>query len=923
MSATDTGPRLRGRQGEREALDRMVSEARAGHGQVLVLQGDPGIGKTALLDYVAGHARGCRILRAAGAELEMELSFAGLHQLCRPLLDSIGRLPGPQRDALATAVGLGSAAPRDHFFVGLAVLTLLADAAEEQPLICLVDDVQWLDRSSALTLAFVARRLLAEPIALLFATHPQGEQSLLEGLPTLAVRGLSDADARALLAAVVRGPLDAAVRDQIVAESHGNPLAIRELSRTMTSAEMGFGFGLPSTMPLAGVMEQGFLRRLEPLPAETRQLLLTAAVEPVGDASLLWRAAALQGIDRDAAAPAAAAGLVEIGTRILFLHPLVRSALCRAASHHDLRAAHRALAEATDPALDPDRRAWHRAHAATGPDEAVAAELVQSADRASARGGPITAAAFLERAAELTVDPVRRAGRVLAAAQAMQQAGASKAALDLLNVAEAGPLDELQQAHAAVLRGQVTFTSDDCRRAPGSLLAAARRMERLDPALARDTYLDAFSAALFVGRLADGVGVVEVAEAVTRRASPPSTHAPDLLLQGLALTITDGHAAGAALLKRAMAAFGTDDVTDTEAVRWLWLAAHAAHDLWDDERWDVLTARDVRLARQLGALTLLPLALSSRIGLHLFAGELGQAAALVDEVAAVNDMTGSHLPPYGALFLAARQGREQAASELIRTTREHLVPRGEGMGLTLVDHAEAVLLNGLGRYEEALGAAEHGAQHPQELGFATLVLPELVEAASRSRSTARVASALERLAEVTRASGTDWALGMDARSRALVTADDAAEDLYREAIERLGRTRVRMELARAHLLYGEWLHRGGRRIDARHELHTAYEMLTAMGADGFADRARRELLATGETVRKRTIGMREDLTPQEARIARLAAEQRTNPEIGAQLFISSRTVEWHLGKVFSKLGVSSRRELNSALAGFTRANATA
>jgi DNA-binding CsgD family transcriptional regulator len=464
-----------------------------------------------------------------------------------------------------------------------------------------------------------------------------------------------------------------------------------------------------------------------------------------------------------------------------------------------------------------------------------------------------------------------------------------------------------------VVRGQVAVLSEDGRDAPRLLLEAARRLEALDPALARDTYRDALSAALFAGRLAAGCGPVAVAEAAKRTALPAPVRGPDLLLQGLTVTITQGHAAGASLLRRAVHAFGTDEVSDAEAIRWLWLAAHAAHDLWDDNAWDVLCTRHLRLARQAGALTVLPLALSSRVGLHLFAGELGQAAVLVEEIAAVNEVTRGRLPPYAALALAARQGRESTASELIREAREQLVPRGEGMGLTLVDHAEAVLLNGLGRYEEALVAAEHGAQNPQELGFATLSLPELVEAASRTQHPAAAAGALDRLAEVTRASGTDWALGVEARSRALISGGQVAEDLYRDAIERLGRTRVPMELARAHLLYGEWLRRGGRRVDARHHLRTAHELLTAMGADGFADRTRHELLATGETVRKRAVGTLDGLTPQEALIARLAGQLRTNPEIGAQLFLSPRTVEWHLRKVFSKLGVTSRRELSSAL----------
>jgi DNA-binding CsgD family transcriptional regulator len=912
MSDSDLGSGLRGRGGECGVLDRLVAGARVGRSGVLVVRGEAGAGKSALLEFVAGRAAGCRVVRAAGVESEMELAFAGLHQLCGPMLDHLDRLPGPQRDALGTAFGLSAGGAPDRFLVGLAVLSLLADVAEEQPLVCVVDDAQWLDQASAQALAFVARRLLAEPVALVFAARTGGPEQGLEGLPELPVRGLSDADARAVLGAALRGPLDEAVRDRIVAESRGNPLALLELPRGLTPAELAGGFGLPGVMPLASVIEQGFVRRLEPLPAQTRRLLLTAAAEPAGDVTLLWRAAGRLQIGPDAAAAAQTAGLIEIGARVRFRHPLVRSAAYRSASVRDRQEVHAALAEVTDPVLDPDRRAWHRAHAAAGPDEAVAAELEQSASRAQARGGLAAMAAFLDRAAELTLDPARRAQRALAAAQAMHQAGASDAALGLLAVAEAGPLDELQRARGDLLRGQIALALRRGNEAPSLLLAAARRLEPLDPVLARDTYLDAFSAALIYGRLSSAVGEVARAAHVTPRLSTP-LRTPDLLLDGLSVLFTEGPAAGVPMLRQALSTFRGRDISAEEELRWLWLAGRVAWALWDDDAWNALVSRLVQLARETGALGQLPLALNSRVFVHLVCGELSTAASLVEEAETVKAVVGSNFLPYGALGLAAISGRERETGELIETVLNEVVSRGEGIGVTVTQWATAVLGNGLGRYEQALAAAEQACEYPQELGFCTWSLVELIEAAVRSGQAERASGALQQLAETTRASGTDWALGMEARSRALLSQGDAAESLYREAIDRLGRTQVRVELARARLLYGEWLRRASRRVDAREQLRAAHQMLTAIGAEAFTERARRELQATGQTVRKQTVETREELTAQEAQIARLAGEGRTNPEIGAELFLSPRTVEWHLRKVYPKLGISSRVGLREAL----------
>jgi DNA-binding CsgD family transcriptional regulator len=882
---------------------------RAGEGRALVVRGEPGVGKTVLLDYLTGQASGCLIARAVGVQSEMELAFAGLHQLCAPMLDHAESLPGPQREALRTAFGLSDGPVPDRFLVGLAVLGLLSEAAGERPLICVVDDAQWLDRASAQALGFAARRLAAEPVGLVFVARVPGED--LTGLPELVVEGLAEDDARALLESVLTGPLDARVRDRIIADTHGNPLALLELPRGLTPAQMTGGFGVSGAVPLDGRIEESFGRQLEALPAQTRRLVQLAATDPSGDPVLVWRAAGLLAIGPGAAEPAVQAGLAEFGARVRFRHPLVRSAAYRSASVQTRQELHGALAEVTDPAVDPDRRAWHRAQAAPAPDEEVAAELEQCAGRAQRRGGLAAAAAFLERSAELTLDPARRTQRALAAAHAKYQAGALNAALFLLAMAQAGPQDELQRARGDLLRAQIAFASSHGRDAPPLMLSAARQLEALDVGLARETYLEAFTAALFVGRLSPAVG--EVARAARMAPAPLApARAPDLLLDGLALLVTEGYAAGTPVLGRALLAFRGQDTSAEEGLSLLWLAERAAMAVWDDETWHILASRHVKLARDAGALSELPLAIRSRILLHAHAGELEQGAALIAEAQAVADATGIQLGPYGALAVAAWRGHEAEATELIQATMDGVTSRGEGRGVT-GQYAAALLYNGLGHYDKALAAAELVCEY-DDIGVLGWSLTELVEAAVRSGQPERASDALQRLSATTRASGTDWALGAEARSRALLSEGQTAENCYREALERLGRTRMRPAVARAHLVYGEWLRRENRRRDARTELRTAHGLFTTMGIEAFAERARRELLATGDTVRRRTVETVSDLTAQEAYIARLAVDGRTNVEIGAQLFLSTRTIEWHLGKVYTKLGVGSRRELRRALA---------
>jgi DNA-binding CsgD family transcriptional regulator len=895
---------LLGRRGECSALDRVLDGLRHGRSGVLVIRGEPGVGKSALLDYVSDAVSDFRVARAVGVDSEMELAFAGLHQLCGPLLDRLDRLPPPQREALGTAFGLSSGGGQDRFLLGLAVLTLLSEVAAERPLVALLDDAQWLDRASLETLAFVARRLYAESVALILATRELSDE--LSGLPELVVEGLRERDARALLSSVVAGPLDERVRERILAETHGNPLALLELPRGLTAPELAGGFALPAA-PLSGRIEASFRQRFEQLPADTRRLVLAAAAEPIGDTALLWRACARLGIGAEAAAPAEAAGLFRLDGRVTFFHPLVRSAVYRGATPDERRAVHRALAEATDAEQDPDRRAWHRAEEAMGPDEDVAAELERSAGRAQARGGLAAAAAFLERSTALTADPARRAERALAAAQAKYEAGATDAALRLLAIVELGPLDDLQRARVERLRARLAFAQRRGADAPPLLLQAARRLEPLDAALARETYAEALGAAITTGQR-------ESMEAASRalRAAPPPARAAELVLTGQALRLTEGPAAGVPVLRRALHAFRSEPLSGEDELRGLGFACLIALNLWDDESWHVLSARHVTLAREAGALTILPQALEMYAASLVSAGDFAGAQILLDEADAIADVVGSAPPTDAALLLAGWRGDKTAALARIATAIDDAAERGEESTITIAEYAAAVLYNALGRHDEALAAAQRASEHHPAGSYAK-ALVELVEAAARSGRAETAPAALEQLHEATAASSTDWGLGLEARTRALLLDGEEAEAAYREAIERLTRTRARGDLARAHLLYGEWLRRARRRLDGRAQLRTAHELFAAMGAEAFADRAARELQATGETARKRNVDTAGELTAQEYQVARLARDGLSNPEIGARLFISPRTVQYHLRKVFGKLDISSRSQLELVL----------
>ena len=756
---------LRGRADECMVLDDLVEAVRRGESQSLVLRGEAGIGKTALLDYLVESASELTVVRAAGVESEMELAFASLHQLCGPMLDRLPKLPAPQRQALETVFGLSDGAPPDRFLVGLAVLSLFSEVADQRPLLCVVDDAQWLDQASALTLAFVARRLLAERVGIVFAAREPGDE--LQHVPELEVSGLRNGDARQLLDSGVRLMLDDQVRDRIIAEMRGNPLALLELPHGLSATELAGEFGVLGVHPLSGRIEESYVRRLEALPEKVRQLLLVAAAEPVGDPLLLLRASDSLGIEVSAV-EADTDGLLAIGQRVTFRHPLVRSAVYRSAGTPERRAAHLALGEATDRDADPDRRAWHLAAAATGPDEDIAVELERSAGRAQARGGMAAAAAFLQRAVALTGDPARRVDRALAAAHASLGAGIFDAALGLLATAAVGPLDELQRARLDLLRAEAAYSESRGGAAPALLLRAAKTLEPLDPRLSRETYLDAWSSALFAGRLASSTGLHEVSRDAQAARRPTDRPRPsDLLLEGFSLAFTEGRAAAAPVLGPAATGFAGSDASVEEVLRWGWLATAAAVMVWDYETCLAVSTRGVQLAREAGALTVLAVSVNVMAQAVVLGGELGRAALLVAEADSVIDATGARVAPYGSLVLAGFQGREASASELIDATIDEFTAGGQGTAVQYAHWARSVLLNGLGRYEEALAAAQNASDDTPELFVSVWAAIELLEAATRCDQPEVARNALERVVAATAIAPVDWALGIEARSRAL------------------------------------------------------------------------------------------------------------------------------------------------------------
>lgn len=894
---------LIGRTAECARLDRLLLDVRSGRSAVLVLRGRPGVGRTALLEHVARRAQDFRVVRVCGVKSETELPYAGLHLFAGRLRDSLGCLQAPHREALEAAVGLTTGPRPDRFLVSLATLRLFTEAAATQPLLCIVDDAQWLDRQTANVLSFVFRRLGAQPVGFLVAQREPYRPADVDGLPELVLGGLSRADARTLFRSVVPGRVDDIVVARIIAETRGNPLALLDVVRDASPDGFAGGFGVGTG--LVPDPDESAFEPVTRLAADSRLLLLAAAAEPIGDPTLHWRAAAHLGIPYEAAEPLVSEGLLSFFPRVIFGRPSLRAAVYRLASREERRVVHRALAEATDPASDPDRRGWHLAHAAEGPDDELARELERCAPSAHERGGVAAAAAFLERAALLTLDQSLRTERLLAAAAAKHRAGAPDAATRLLVTAEMGSSD---RARLERQRAQVAFASTRHADATDRLLRAARELDPVMPDLARETYLEALTAATFAGRCDPGCGAVEVARAARGGAPGPAPRrAVDCLLDAMVSRFTDGYTTAAVPLAGALLALESAGSADETAL-WFYLACQAAADLWDDQAWHDLTTRQVTTARDVGALTVLPYALTCRALADVHFGNLAAASALVGE--AVRSAPAENSPSvHAALLVAGWRGQERSARDQFENARRDGRDRGEGLLLTMADLSAAVLYNGLGRYSEAFEAAREAGEL-DELGVSGWVLTELIEAAVRSGDREAAALAVKRLSERARVSGTEWALGIDARSRALLSDEPTAEALYLEGIERLGRSRIRGHLGRAHLVYGEWLRRRRRRVDARVHLRAAREVFVAVGAEAFAERAQRELLATGERARRRTVGARDQLTAQEARVAHLVLDGLTNPEIGTRLFVSPRTVEYHLHKVFTKLGITSRAELH-------------
>jgi DNA-binding CsgD family transcriptional regulator len=908
--------RLIDRCAERQALHELLDSVRAGMSSVLVLRGEPGIGKSALLEYAVDMAEDLQVVRTTAVESEKTLGFAGVHQLLLPLLGGMDRLPPPQRRALGVAFGELGAPPADPFLVGLAVLTLLTDTAEEHPVLCVVDDAQWLDEESSDILSFVARRLLADRVAMLFAIRETAEPDPhLQALPGLRITGLPPQDAHELLETSISQPIDAGVAEHVVAETGGNPLAVVEAVRGLSSEQLGGRAPLPEPLPVGHRLDLLFVRRVRELPTDTQTLLLLAAADHPGRPEALWQAAAALGIPDSAAMPAEAAGLVLFWPEVRFSHPLVRSAIYHAATPGERRWAHRALAAACDPDLDADARAWHLAAAAVGPDEGVAAEQEAAADRAGNRGGYAAAAGLLERAALLTPDRERRAARRLAAAEAHLLAGAVDRARAL--VAEATPElhDPRSAAQATRLGGQIQFARGYVAESASALVDAARRLRPLDPRAARDTLLSALEAAVFAGWASATTVLGEIAR--TARDLPPtgdpSDSAVNLLLQGYAVRVTDGYAEAVPALRRAVEAFLAEEMDPEVALRRLELTVITATDLLDDESVERLTSHWIDRARKRGALAKLAAALAFRSAfVDGPAGRLAAARAAESEAHELAEVTHNPgaVPPTGAhtLLTLALSGREAEARATAAAVAREAPGRGAAGEMAMAAYFLGVLELSLGNYGAAVECLAPAFTDDTPL-VGTWSLPDLVEAAVRADRRDLAEQVVRRLEDRATASSTPLALGLLTRSQALVADPNDARKKYEEALDLLGRTRFAPQLARAHLLYGEWLRRQRRRREAREQLRTAHDMFDTMGLDAFAERAGVELRATGERARKREVGVPEELTPQEAQIAALVSRGEANRDIAAQLFISPSTVEYHLRKVFRKLGMTSRTQL--------------
>jgi DNA-binding CsgD family transcriptional regulator/tetratricopeptide (TPR) repeat protein len=890
---------LIGRDPEVAELRRLLDAAADGRGGSLTLLGEPGIGKSAVLDAATTRLDGWRVLRATGSEFESDVPYSALHQLCAPVLDRLAGLPRPQRLALEAVFGVGGVGP-DPLLVGIAVLGLLLGPDRgPQPVCCVVDDVQWVDACSRRVLAFVARRIAAEPVAVVFAARTADAVPDLGDLPRLELGGLSDVDAAELLRRTGRTGLDDEVRDRVVAEARGNPLVLLEL-------EVG-PWGLPADgdrrpgRALDAVADQ-FARRVEALPGPTRQLVGLAAVEPVGDLAILRRAATLLGLDVDRFDAAEEAGLVELGPRLRFRHPLVRAGAYRSTAPGWRRRAHAALAEATDPARDPDRCAWHRAHAVTGVDERVAEQLAASADRARSRGGWAAAAAMLDRAVELTPDPSRQGDRLLAAARMRLSAGEPGAARALVDQAERRPLAGSAPGEARLLRALVDFHVGRSLESTSALVDAAAG---LPPDRARETYLEAFASAMWVDRQPGGLRrlALRIRERVPVRTPPRPL---DLLLDALLeQALRPAGEAVPAMLRAVREVRAAASVSDA-GPWWMELAFQMAMDLHDVDAAHDISSRQVELARRQGAYAVLPQALRYHaVGLTAL-GRFAEATAAFGEARVIDEAAGTLNLAFAELIHLAWRGDRDGFDELTALVRKR-IGRAE---VVTEYYATAVLANGLGEYDTALQTALTATAELEGGSYVVWHLDlELVEAAARAGRPEVAGAALARIGARAQAHPANWPVAAHLLARALLEPGDPADELYREAIDRLAETGARVFLARARLVYGEWLRRNRRRAEARVELRAAQRVFAGTGARAFADRAGRELSATGEHLARGDAHPLDALTAQERLIVTRVATGATSKEVAVTLFLSPRTIDAHLRNIYRKLGVSSRRQL--------------
>jgi DNA-binding CsgD family transcriptional regulator len=904
---------LYGRDPERSRIGELLAGARASRGAVLIISGEPGVGKSALLQDARDQARGMRVLGSVGVESEAHLPFAALHQLLRPVLPHVESLPQPQAAALRGALGLAAGGAGDRFLVSLAVLTLLADAAEQgPPLLCLVDDAQWLDDASADALVFVARRLEAEGIVMLFGAR-EGDVRRFDapGLPELRLAGLDPATAGELIDRHAGAPLSWEVRNRLVVETGGNPLALLELSSSLSESQLSGGEAVLAPIPVSARVEHAFLVRFHALPEETQTLLLVAAADDSGELTTVRRAAAQLGATAEAFDSAEQAGLAHVrGNRLELRHPLVRSAVYQAAPLSRRQAAHGALASVLDGDAEADRRAWHRAAASVEPDSSVGEELEQTAERARRRGGFAAASLALERAAFLTTDEEHRARRLIGAAENAWLAGRMERALSLLDGARPHVSEPIQRADVDRFLGLIEMTRGVPADACLLLLRAATDVAPIDSERALQLLNLAGLAAAYTGDKEAAVAIADVAGGLAVE-EPPSARMLAQLLVGLGAHAEGDFAAAAPKLRVALElAHKLDEDAAGEQPVALLFAGRAALYLGDDRVAYRAHHEAAARARASGALSIVTQILPRLATAEVWAGRWPSAAAnaregiqLAREIGQ-HDVVAQQLVMLG--LIAALRGAEDECRSLVAESMELASARGLGIVAEIAHWALAVLELGLGRADEAL-------KRCREISTTMVVFwggLDRVEAAIRAgqRETARAwLDEFERWAD---SSAAGWARAVVLHCSALLADDEsAAEQRFQEALGAHSEAARPFERARSELAFGEFLRRARRRVEAREHLQAALDGFEGLGATLWAERARVELRASGQTARKRDASTRDELTAQELQIARFVAEGLTNKEVAALLFLSPRTIDFHLRNVFKKLGIGSRTAL--------------